>query len=84
MEKEGAGEAQLNELLRRAHTLKGSAKMVDLLEISNVAHHLEDLLKELQSGQRELSPAVTDLLLVATDAIEALLAQASAGSYNFV
>ena len=79
MEKEGGGEAPLNELLRRAHTLKGSAKMVDLLEISTVAHHMEDLLKELHGGGRELSPALIDLLLVATDAIEALLAQASAG-----
>lgn len=79
MEKEGPGEAQLHELLRRAHTLKGSAKMVDLLEISTVAHHMEDLLKEIQEGGRELTPAVIDVLLVATDAIEALLAQASAG-----
>ena len=53
--------------------------MVDLLELSTVAHHMEDLLKELQGGGRELSPAIIDLLLVATDAIEALLAQASAG-----
>ena len=79
MEKAGPEEAQLHELLRRAHTLKGSAKMVDLLEISTVAHHMEDLLKEIQEGGRELTPAVIDVLLVATDAIEALLAQASAG-----
>ena len=32
MEREGLGAEQLNELLRSAHTLKGSAKMVDLLE----------------------------------------------------
>ncbi len=79
MEKEGAGADQMNQLLRSAHTLKGSARMVDLLEISNVAHRMEDLLKELQGGAREVTPAVIDLLLVATDAIEALLAQASAG-----
>jgi two-component system chemotaxis sensor kinase CheA len=79
MEKEGVGTEQLNQLLRSAHTLKGSAKMVDLLELSNVAHRMEDLFKDLQGGSRELTPAVIDLLLVATDAIEALLAQASAG-----
>jgi two-component system chemotaxis sensor kinase CheA len=79
MEKEGAGEALLHELLRRAHTLKGSAKMVDLLEISTVAHQMEDLLKEIEGKGRDLTPAVIDVLLVATDAIEALLAQASAG-----
>ncbi|MHB8708681.1 MAG: Hpt domain-containing protein, partial [Desulfuromonadales bacterium] len=79
LEKGGASDEQFNQLLRSAHTLKGSARMVDLLELSTVAHHMEDLLKELQGGARELSSAVVDLLLVATDAIEALLAQASAG-----
>jgi two-component system chemotaxis sensor kinase CheA len=79
MEKDGAGDEQLNQLLRSAHTLKGSAKMVDLLELSNVAHRMEDLFKELQGGAREMSSSVVDLMLVATDAIEALLAQASAG-----
>jgi two-component system chemotaxis sensor kinase CheA len=79
MEKEGAGADQMNQLLRSAHTLKGSARMVDLLEISNVAHRMEDLLKDLQGGAREVTPAIIDLLLVATDAIEALLAQASSG-----
>jgi len=79
IEKEGVAGEQFNQLLRSAHTLKGSARMVDLLELSTVAHRMEDLFKELQGGSRELSPPVIDLLLVATDAIEALLAQASAG-----
>lgn len=79
VEKDGVSGEQFNQLLRSAHTLKGSARMVDLLELSTVAHHMEDLFKELQGGGRELSPAIVDLLLVATDAIEALLAQASAG-----
>jgi two-component system chemotaxis sensor kinase CheA len=79
MEKEGAGAEQLDELLRSTHTLKGSARMVDLLELATVAHRMEDLLKEIQGGQREPSSAVIDLLLVATDAIEALLVQASSG-----
>lgn len=80
MEKGGATAGQFHELLRVAHTLKGSARMVDLLDLANVAHRMEDLIKELQGGERPLTPAVIDLLLVATDAIEALLAQASAGN----
>lgn len=79
MEKGAAGAEQYNQLLRSAHTLKGSAKMVELLELSSVAHRMEDLLKELQGGTREVSPELIDLLLVATDAIEALLAQAGSG-----
>jgi len=76
LEKEGLGEAQLNELLRSTHTLKGSANMVDLVELGGVAHRMEDLLKDLQSGELEFSSDLVDVLLVATDAIEALMAQA--------
>ncbi len=79
LEKEGVSGEQLNELLRSAHTLKGSANMVDLVELAGVAHRLEDLLKNLQSGAQEFSSDLVDVLLVATDAIEALMAQAQSG-----
>ncbi len=79
LEKEGVSEERLNELLRSAHTLKGSANMVDLVELAGVAHRMEDLLKDLQSGEREFSSDLVDVLLIATDAIEALTAQAQSG-----
>lgn len=79
LEKEGVSDALLNELLRSAHTLKGSANMVDLVELSGVAHRMEDLLKGLQSGEQEFGSDLIDVLLVATDAIEALMAQAQSG-----
>lgn len=83
LEKEGLSEEQLNELLRSTHTLKGSANMVDLVELAGVAHRMEDLLKELQSGAQEFGPDLVDVLLVAADAIEALMAQAqSAGGIS--
>lgn len=76
LEKDGLSEAQLNELLRSTHTLKGSANMVDLVELAGVAHRMEDLLKGLQNSEQEFSSDLVDVLLVATDAIEALMAQA--------
>ena len=76
LEKDGVSEAQLNELLRSTHTLKGSANMVDLVELAGVAHRMEDLLKGLQNDEQEFSSDLVDVLLVATDAIEALMAQA--------
>ncbi len=83
LEKEGMSEAQLNELLRSTHTLKGSANMVDLVELAGVAHRMEDLLKDLQNGKKEFSSDLIDVLLVAADAIEALMAQAqSAGGIS--
>ncbi|MBE0575535.1 MAG: hybrid sensor histidine kinase/response regulator [Desulfuromonadales bacterium] len=79
LEKEGVSEVQLNELLRSTHTLKGSANMVDLVELAGIAHRMEDILKGLQNGEQEFSSDLIDVLLVATDAIEALMAQAQAG-----
>jgi two-component system chemotaxis sensor kinase CheA len=79
LEKQGVSEGQLNELLRSVHTLKGSANMVDLVELAGIAHRMEDLLKGLESGEKECSSDLIDVLLVATDAIEALMAQAQAG-----
>jgi two-component system chemotaxis sensor kinase CheA len=76
LEKDGVSEEQLNSLLRSAHTLKGSANMVDLVELAGVAHRMEDLLKGLQGGEQEFNSDLVDVLLVAADAIEALMAQA--------
>jgi len=79
LEKDGATPEAYNGLLRSTHTLKGSANMVDLIELAGIAHRMEDLLKELQAGALEFSPDLIDVLLVATDAIEALMAQAHSG-----
>ena len=66
LEKAGLSEEQLNDLLRSAHTLKGSANMVDLVELAGVAHRLEDLLKNLQSGEQEFSSDLVDVLISST------------------
>ena len=79
LEKEGPSDALINDLLRSAHTLKGSANMVGLTELSGVAHRVESLLKNLQHGDQELSADLVDVMLVATDAIEALTAEAHSG-----
>ncbi len=79
LEQEEFSPERVHELLRSAHTLKGSARMLDLQTLGQVAHALEDLLKEIEQGEREITPGLVDLLLVATDALEALIAQAHSG-----
>lgn len=79
LEQDGFSPERVHDILRSAHTLKGSARMLDLGELARVAHHLEGLLKELEDGARTLSPDLVDLLLVGTDALEALIAQAHSG-----
>jgi two-component system chemotaxis sensor kinase CheA len=79
LEKEGLTPERVHVLLRSAHTLKGSARMLDLGDLGQVAHGMEDLFKELEGGSRPLTAGLIDLLLVATDALEALTAQAHSG-----
>jgi two-component system chemotaxis sensor kinase CheA len=82
IEKQGSTPELIHELLRNAHTIKGSAMMVGLEQISEVAHRMEDLFTELETGKRELLPGCIDVLLLATDTIEELTARVVAGDEN--
>src|SRR5919108_6348766 len=69
LEKEPGNTHLIHDLLRNAHTLKGSARMVGLEEISAIAHRMEDTLKELEEGTRGVDGGVIDLLLRGSDAM---------------
>lgn len=73
LETDSANTALLNEIFRAAHTLKGSAGVVGLAAIQDVAHALEDLLEQLRSGAMAASPEIIDVLLAGFDAIQALV-----------
>ncbi len=84
IETQGATPELLHELLRNAHTIKGSAMMVGLAQIGELAHHMEDLFVGFESGTRELTPGCIDVLLLATDTIEELLARIQGGDESAV
>lgn len=79
LEKEPANRELIHGLLRNAHTLKGSARMLGYDRISAVAHRMEDLLKEVEDGERQVDTAVIDVLLRGTDAITHLTALMAKG-----
>jgi two-component system chemotaxis sensor kinase CheA len=79
LEQDGFAPERIHALLRAAHTLKGSARLLNLEVLAEVAHRMEGVLKELEGGERPLESSLIDLLLVSTDAIEALVAQAHSG-----
>lgn len=79
LEADGFSPERVHELMRSAHTLKGSAMMLDLELIGRVAHAMEDLFKEIENGARPLSATLVDILLAGTDALERLTAQAQGG-----
>jgi len=59
------------DILRSAHTLKGSARMMGFKEINQVAHKLEDLLLEVKEGRMVASQELCDLIFRALDTMDA-------------
>ena len=59
--------AVLTEIIRATHTLKGSAGTVELHDIVELTHQLEDQFAQLQSGQQTWSRSVLDQLLESID-----------------
>jgi chemotaxis protein histidine kinase CheA len=68
---------RLVQIQRDMHTIKGSARMVGLKEVSSLAHRLEDVFSLLQGqGGTAVSPQVMDTLYAAVDALTAQVAAA--------
>lgn len=66
----GAGDQDtMAVLLREAHTLKGSAKMVGLQNISTLAHRLEDILVAVRDGVLTAGGDVSDTVFRILDTI---------------
>lgn len=64
------GDASLiDRMLRDAHTLKGSSRMVGLVEISDIAHRLEDVMVAVRDGALAYVPAMSEHLFDALDTI---------------
>jgi two-component system chemotaxis sensor kinase CheA len=70
LEKDAGNTTFIHDLMRNAHTLKGSARMLGFEGISSIAHRMEDLLKEMEEGTKAVETLAIDLLLQGTDAID--------------
>lgn len=66
----------IRDIFRRAHSLKGAARAVDLPAIEDLAHRLEAALARVQDGALALDDDVLATLHRGLDAIEALAAAA--------
>jgi len=73
LEKEPGNKILIHELLRNAHTLKGSARMLGFEDISVIAHRMEDYLKEMEDDERPVDSLSVDMLLQGTDAINRMI-----------
>lgn len=57
----------LRSVYRELHTLKGSAAVAGLDDISQVAHGLEELVDDVRAGRRPVTPEMIDTLLRGVD-----------------
>jgi two-component system, chemotaxis family, sensor kinase CheA len=69
----------LNQVFRSAHTIKGSARILQLSYISDVAHQLEDVLDALRNKKISPSKEMFSLLFRTVDAISEMVEKAVAG-----
>jgi chemotaxis protein histidine kinase CheA len=73
LEKNPRDNTLLDELMREAHTIKGSATMMGYKRISEIAHHMEDGLESVLNQKAKLNKKHFDTLFKGIDAINALL-----------
>jgi two-component system chemotaxis sensor kinase CheA len=71
--------AELDDVFRRAHSLKGAARAVDLRPIEHLAHRLETLFARIRSGQLRLDRPAVKVIDQVLDASEDWLASAPNG-----
>lgn len=72
LEKTGGGRS-FDDLARGLHTLKGSAATLGLMELSELAHKMEDALLPLRGRMGPLPAPLADALLQALDAFVSLV-----------
>jgi two-component system chemotaxis sensor kinase CheA len=59
----------IDQLLRDAHTLKGSSRMVGLIEISDIAHRLEDIMVKVREREMSYTADMSDSFFEALDTV---------------
>ena len=79
LERSSSDAETLNSLFRSAHTIKGSSRMMKLLAITELAHHMEDVLDAVRGGRISLAPSLADILFRAVDALSAMLERVAGG-----
>ena len=63
----------INKVFRAAHSIKGSAKFLDLTNIGDIAHRMEDVLNLIRSGKLVPTSDVAGPLLNAADMLKTML-----------
>ena len=63
----------IDEIFRAAHTLKGAAATVQMMDLTGFTHLVEDVLDAIRSGEITTDGSVVDILLASIDIIKEML-----------
>ncbi|WP_426996864.1 hybrid sensor histidine kinase/response regulator [Pseudarthrobacter sp. N5] len=74
LEQAGGDETLIRSVFRELHTLKGSAAVAGLDEVSEVAHGLEEIVDGLRAGRQRVTPEIIDTLLAGADRLGHVIA----------
>ncbi|GAB4071537.1 hybrid sensor histidine kinase/response regulator [Ancylobacter sonchi] len=80
LERDPVASAELEAAMRAAHSLKGAARIVELMPAVRVANAMEECLVAAQHGQLRLSQEHIDALLKGVDLLGVLAAEEGAGA----
>ncbi len=73
LEKDVKNKNAINELFRATHTLKGGSATVQMDEITNFTHLLEDILDEIREGNIKINTYIIDIMLNSSDVIKKMV-----------
>jgi two-component system chemotaxis sensor kinase CheA len=83
LENDPANRDAIDEIFRAAHTLKGGAGTVEMAELAQFTHLVEDVLDGIRSGKAKADESLIDALLASIDVIKSMLdARAGGESYR--
>ncbi|AFY74175.1 chemotaxis protein histidine kinase-like protein [Synechococcus sp. PCC 7502] len=79
LEKNPKDTAQLEELLREAHSLKGDSRMLGVSDVETLIHQIEDIFVNVKKGETILTSDLCDRLYQGLDAVTKIAHEAITG-----
>ncbi|UCG77503.1 MAG: response regulator [Nitrospirota bacterium] len=79
LESNPSDRSMIEDMFRSAHTLKGSAALVKLGQISKIAHLMEDIFEEIKDGKKKTTSGLATWMFRGLDAIKRLIKSVRAG-----
>ncbi len=79
MESDSSDGDAIDEIFRAAHTLKGGAATVQMMEVAEFTHAVEDLLDGIRSNVCQVTGDIVDKLLQSLDVIKAMMEERQNG-----